>query len=485
MSLSFMDRISEPDETTPLRSTPDASWQERQRFPSEFVGLWVCKDGSFYDGSTIEIGSNHWCPLRPTGIVKSSAVYSWRVVDGRCQLVDTRGAGESYVYNLSSCHDGTLEVITQSESWYLVRARHRRTSKTVSPAQPEMLGQIVHTKGRQVCLLFSTVSILVCVFLIGTFEEDWSVITAIYVLTQCLLTIGFGDVAVTHDITKMSLSLLMLSSLVTIAFIAKQIVDVVVQKKTLRATTKATELQMKIVKGLQASAHAGPSKSTDPTADDRGDSDVRQILVGVAPFVCSLAFGTIFYATYEACTCSYGSSRVPHCSMDTYEACVETGGYVKTWLDSFYMSVSALTTTGLGNVSPMSEFGRAIGIIWMLSGVASMVYMIQEVASYVFNDMRASVPEDEVVAMSQQLFDIIGKDGDGTLSRSEYRWFVLLKHNLVSKELLESIDRTFDTLALTAGSSPSSGRISLKDLEATKAGHGRGSSVSREPSEDV
>ncbi|CAK0907666.1 unnamed protein product [Prorocentrum cordatum] len=298
MSLSFMDRISEPDETTPLRSTPDASWQERQRFPSEFVGLWVCKDGSFYDGSTIEIGSNHWCPLRPTGIVKSSAVYSWRVVDGRCQLVDTRGAGESYVYNLSSCHDGTLEVITQSESWYLVRARHRRTSKTVSPAQPEMLGQIVHTKGRQVCLLFSTVSILVCVFLIGTFEEDWSVITAIYVLTQCLLTIGFGDVAVTHDITKMSLSLLMLSSLVTIAFIAKQIVDVVVQKKTLRATTKATELQMKIVKGLQASAHAGPSKSTDPTADDRGDSDVRQILVGVAPFVCSLAFGTIFYATY-------------------------------------------------------------------------------------------------------------------------------------------------------------------------------------------
>jgi len=485
MSLSFMDRISEPDETTPLRSTPDASWQERQRFPSEFVGLWVCKDGSFYDGSTIEIGSNHWCPLRPTGIVKSSAVYSWRVVDGRRQLVDTRGAGESYVYNLSSCHDGTLEVITQSESWYLVRARHRRTSKTVSPAQPEMLGQIVHTKGRQVCLLFSTVSILVCVFLIGTFEEDWSVITAIYVLTQCLLTIGFGDVAVTHDITKMSLSLLMLSSLVTIAFIAKQIVDVVVQKKTLRATTKATELQMKIVKGLQASAHAGPSKSTDPTADDRGDSDVRQILVGVAPFVCSLAFGTIFYATYEACTCSYGSSRVPHCSMDTYEACVETGGYVKTWLDSFYMSVSALTTTGLGNVSPMSEFGRAIGIIWMLSGVASMVYMIQEVASYVFNDMRASVPEDEVVAMSQQLFDIIGKDGDGTLSRSEYRWFVLLKHNLVSKELLESIDRTFDTLALTAGSSPSSGRISLKDLEATKAGHGRGSSVSREPSEDV
>jgi len=474
MSRSLLEGIPEPDETTPLRSTTDVSWQERQRFPSEFVGLWLCKDGGFYDGSTIEIGYNHWCPLRPTGSVKSSAVYSWNFVDGRCQLLDTRGSGESSVYDLSSCHDGTLEVKTQSKCWCLVKARHQRASTT-----------LVQAKGMPVCFLIAAVSIFACVFLIVIFEEDWDIITALFVLTQCVLTIGFGDVTVTHDMTKLSLSLLMLSGVVFIAFAAKQIADVVVQRTTLRATNKATEFQRKLIKDFQTPARAGSPQCNSTTADDGVNSGISRVLAGVTPAVCSVAFGTVFYATYEACTCSYGSSRVPGCSMDSYEACVETGGYVKTWLDSFYMSVMAFTTTGLGDVSPMSEFGRSVGIIWMLAGVASMAYMIQEIAGYLLEGEQEQIPKEEVVSMSQQVFDIVDQDGDGSLSRSEYRWFILLKYNIVSKDALESIDRTFDALASEAGSSPLSGRIAFKDLETVKARRGKGNSVSREPSEDV
>lgn len=485
-----------PGETAPPRSTTDASWQEGQRFPSEFVGLWLCNDGSFYDGSTIEIASNHWCPLRPTGAVQSSAVYTWKLVDGRCQLVDTRESGESHVYDLSSCPDGTLKVTTQSESWYLVseRKKSRRTSTTFALARRiseatkmrgpgkthEILEQVSQTKGMPVCLLLATVSIFVCVFLIGIFEEDWHIITAMYMLTQCILTIGFGDVTVTHDMTKLSLSVLVLSSLVLIAFVAKEIGDVLVRRNTLRATTRVAALGKTIV---EATCAMSP-RSTSTTADDDENFDVTKILVGVTPAVCCLAFGTIFYATYEACTCSYGPSRVPDCSMDSYEACVETGGYVKTWVDSFYMSVMALTTTGLGDVSPMSEFGRAVGIVWMILGVASMAHMIQEIASYLFKDEQENMWK-ETAASLDEVFDIVDQDGDGTISRNEFRWFVLLKHNLVNEDVLDSIDRTFDAMAVERGKSPLASAITFDNLEIVKARRGRGNAVSRELSEDV
>jgi hypothetical protein len=333
-------------------------------------------------------------------------------------------------------------------------------------------------------LLLATVSILVCVFLIGIFEEDWHIITAMYMLTQCVLTIGFGDVTVTHDITKLSLSVLVLSSLVLIAFVAKQIGDVVVYRNTLRATSKVAALQRKIVKDFQTSRLESP-RSTSDTADDEENFDVTKILVGVTPAVCSLAFGTMFYATYEACTCSYGPSRVPDCSMDSYEACVETGGYVKTWVDSFYMSVMALTTTGLGDVSPMSEFGRAVGIVWMFLGVASMAHMIQGIASYLFKDEQEHMWKETAASMSQEIFDVVDQDGDGTISRNEFRWFVLLKHNFVSIDILESIDRTFDAVVLDGGRSPLSSGIEYKDFEKVKSRHGSCNSVSRELSEDV
>lgn len=345
----------------------------------------------------------------------------------------------------------------------------------------EILEQVSQTKGMPVCLLLATVSIFVCVFLIGIFEEDWHIITAMYMLTQCILTIGFGDVTVTHDMTKLSLSVLVLSSLVLIAFVAKEIGDVLVRRNTLRATTRVAALGKTIV---EATCAMSP-RSTSTTADDDDENfDVTKILVGVTPAVCCLAFGTIFYATYEACTCSYGPSRVPDCSMDSYEACVETGGYVKTWVDSFYMSVMALTTTGLGDVSPMSEFGRAVGIVWMILGVASMAHMIQEIASYLFKDEQEHMWKETADSLDE-VFDIVDQDGDGTISRNEFRWFVLLKHNLVNEDVLDSIDRTFDAMAVERGKSPLASAITFDNLEIVKARRGRGNEVSRELSEDV
>merc|ERR1719333_1772015 len=76
-------------------------------------------------------------------------------------------------------------------------------------------------------------------------------------------------------------------------------------------------------------------------------------------FMIFLGAGTIFYATFEACTCSYGATQVEGCVEG--EKCPATGGAVKTWIDSFYMAVITLTTVGFGDHSPKSVTGRVFG----------------------------------------------------------------------------------------------------------------------------
>merc|ERR1712039_480112 len=85
-------------------------------------------------------------------------------------------------------------------------------------------------------------------------------------------------------------------------------------------------------------------------------------------FLSSIVFGTIFYKIVEPCNCSYGTTAVDGCDAQDFESCIHTGGFVKTWVNSFYMSVITVTTVGFGDYSPKSKLGRNVAILWMLYG---------------------------------------------------------------------------------------------------------------------
>merc|ERR1719277_2805665 len=86
-------------------------------------------------------------------------------------------------------------------------------------------------------------------------------------------------------------------------------------------------------------------------------------------FVGAILIGTVFFATYEDCSCSYGITLQDGCTDGTYTECVASNGYTKSWLEACYFSIITLTTVGFGDFTPVTPLGRMLGICWMLIGV--------------------------------------------------------------------------------------------------------------------
>jgi hypothetical protein len=200
----------------------------------------------------------------------------------------------------------------------------------------------------------------------------------------------------------------------------------------------------------------------------------NQLIAATAVFVAFIAFGTIFYGTYEACTCSYGRSamlgcdpnncmatNVVQCTEITESSRIPEGclvpGYQKSYIDAFYMSCISLTTVGFGDYAPKSYVGRAVAVIWMLLGIVVTSNFIGEITS---TFIEAKKERKNYERISTETFSEIDKDGNGTLSKYEFVSFVLLQYGLVKKEDLDEIIIMYEKLD-TSGD----GVVTLEDIE--------------------
>ncbi len=76
-------------------------------------------------------------------------------------------------------------------------------------------------------------------------------------------------------------------------------------------------------------------------------------------------------------------------------AILGTGTYVYhlaehwRWLDSFYFSVTTLTTVGYGDFSPQTDFGKIFTMIYIFLGVGVILGFINVVARHAGNEPLA------------------------------------------------------------------------------------------------
>jgi hypothetical protein len=310
--------------------------------------------------------------------------------------------------------------------------------------------------------------------------EGWQIITSLYVVVQIVTTIGYGDFTVKSDSMKLFCAFYVLLIWVfgayafNHAFAWVQTRTITVTRRRLkvlkkRAEDARTSFKEKLSSGSTPTKSGESDGKEDPVSarsggtSTSGKSSVEQVEVNenvsnvgeitdYAEFaaatvlaICAIAFGTIFYALVESCTCSYGASHISDCKDDTYELCVETGGYQKNWITSFYMSVITLTTVGFGDHSPRSLVGRIVGILWMLIGVGFMAKWFSTLAKLFFDyeqNKRLKVTQD----LSQELFKQIDKDSSGSLSRYEFAHYFLVHSGLITQKDLDEIDKHFDRL---------------------------------------
>lgn len=256
--------------------------------------------------------------------------------------------------------------------------------------------------------------------------EGWDVLTSLYVMVQIITTIGYGDITVSTPAAKVLCGLYVVGTLMLIGTILTDLMDKFVKtnQEVLRAKLRSVQ-----------------AKLSDEVKDDEDAKKkfgtVNELVTSFFMFALFVALGTVFYATYESCSCSYGFTRIEGCVPDK---CPETGGRVKTWVDSFYMSLITLTTVGFGDHSPASAVGRAVGCLWMLLGVVACGNFVSAFGQMILTKDKERKRLERV---SKGLFNKIDKNSDGTLSRIEFRTYALIKFGLVSEEDLDEIDQLF------------------------------------------
>lgn len=259
--------------------------------------------------------------------------------------------------------------------------------------------------------------------------------TSIYVIVQIVTTVGSGDIPPETETMRLVFACYVLC-LVLVGVYAMNVVQGWILEKHADFTRRNMRRRERM------NGHENVTK---------GRIHLKRTATGL--FVFSLVIGTIFFRLVEHCSCSYGetwqSADFDHeaCPEDTrgitFEQCRDAGGWVKSTIDCFYMSVMTVTTVGFGDYSPVSYWGRVFAIFYMLFGVGSTGFFMTTMAEYLFED---EIKYEGAMDIDKGTFASIDEDGSGEISRSEYSMFVLLRHGIVPPETVEEINQKFDSM---------------------------------------
>jgi len=315
--------------------------------------------------------------------------------------------------------------LTMTWRW-LDPARYGGGGYAVSDANEKRRRKCVWTLINCIVVL---VLILVGMFLSGALLPT-SQLTNLYVITEIITTIGYGDHTQRergYFTWKVFYAIYILSSLIIIAFLLNRFLQDMVD-------SRVAVFQKRLVRHRKR--RIGLLKNTFLS---RHGEDLFRFGVAILVLVALTTFGVLFYGTYERCSCSYGITAVegcteylPNTTQWNFEICEETGGQVKYYTDAFYMSVVTFTTVGFGDYSPKTQLGRALGIVWMILGVAAMAMFLQAFAKAVFHWKSVSPADDPRSEKRRRAFADLDGQGRGTLTRSEFMVYMLVVHNTVN-----------------------------------------------------
>ena len=231
-----------------------------------------------------------------------------------------------------------------------------------------------------------------------TLQQEWRPSTSLYVVVQIITTIGYGDVTVSHH-GKVFMTFYVLLGTVIVANVVNNIFDSLLQRAEQSLDDSLQNVETRLTK-------AEKPKTTKPSA-------WHELRIAIAIYLFFVLTWTAFFATFESCSCSYGSSRVKGCES---ERCEETGGYTQGIVDAVYMAVITFSTVGFGDYAPKSRTGRLLGSAWMILGVLSFGNVVAAVSKVLHSMTSAAKKRTRV---TRTLFDSIDTDGTGTIDRQE------------------------------------------------------------------
>eukprot|EP00928_Gymnodinium_smaydae_P057566 TRINITY_DN4078_c1_g1_i1.p1 TRINITY_DN4078_c1_g1~~TRINITY_DN4078_c1_g1_i1.p1 ORF type:complete len:488 (+),score=80.68 TRINITY_DN4078_c1_g1_i1:155-1465(+) len=268
--------------------------------------------------------------------------------------------------------------------------------------------------------------------------EGFGLCFSTYFIVQIATTVGYGDMPeYRFNGTPLFVAVYSLVCILIVAFAVSQNLG----KAVLRASQRAMVSTLrKDHAGSGGSAGAAVASIGTEESED-GERYWDMVVSGViTAFVACL--GTIFYATYEGCSCFRDRVAIDGCMLHN---CRNTGGEIMSWSSSLYMAVITMLTIGFGDAHPNTQRGVEVGTVFMIVGVASISNFIRAFTLYFMaNAFKKQLTLDQKI--DRQLFDEMDVEGKGVLSRDMFMRYMLRRCQIVGQDVLDAIDAQFDAL---------------------------------------
>lgn len=337
------------------------------------------------------------------------------------------------------------------------------------------------------CVLLHATLLAIGVLAYSFLFENWTVIDAIYFTTVLLTTVGYGDIAPTTPGGKLFGSIFSLGGVVVIGLalgvVGSQLVEAEIKtaEKMRSKTSKALEFAFtrksrRRRKGKEDTAHGTETSERSLTRSCSTSSmdSMRSI--------DSTSTSSSVHGQESSSSNSLASKSRRHHKKEEQPkrfawllvvrrhipgfAPLLIGGLAITilerwgWYDFIYYCVITGTTIGFGDLTPKSQTSKAVAILFVPIAVATMGYILGNIASFIVDRRRAEYTK-KLWAGELKLEDIEALDEgrDGGVSELEYIKFMLVAMKKIDGELFDDLRDQFDRLDLTGD-----GQITRKDL---------------------
>jgi potassium channel subfamily K, other eukaryote len=267
--------------------------------------------------------------------------------------------------------------------------------------------------------------------------EGFTLLDSVYFAVTVASTVGYGDIVVTRDASKLFVAAYALLSVALIGGIAAAVVDNVVNRQ--RAMAEKLRARLLVQSTTESTRELGG------TTDARGE------------------FGLVQTASIAA---AEARGRLIASALLLVVVCVAGGslyGYLQnlSLVDTIHLVTATLTTVGFGDLSPQTSIGKTFGIVWLLLSSLGLANMLGQ-----WGELKLRRSEVEMTkqlmssSMSEAVYDEIDADGDGRLDQVEYITYVLSKLGKTTPSEVRAICRRFEEL-----DRDNSNYISRKELD--------------------
>mmetsp|Transcript_144461 Transcript_144461/g.255202 ORF Transcript_144461/g.255202 Transcript_144461/m.255202 type:complete len:374 (-) Transcript_144461:32-1153(-) len=268
----------------------------------------------------------------------------------------------------------------------------------------------------------------------GDPPEPYTLVETLYVMTQIITTVGYGEYHPSQAGGYLFTALYVLTAIVLMASLGTVLTDYVVKGHNKIMSTALKDLHFARLPDLDLDGNEGICGMSIPMpALSLGNSAVSFSMSELSPgtyaflralliwLMCVLA-GVIFFCTFP--------------------------GEEKSFIEAFYMSVMTTTTVGFGDQVPATEEGRVFTCIWMLVGTAAFANMIANFsAAFLAQRQLRKLERGDLTDITRdELFKSCHPEGDYNISRADFILFMMKDIGALNSDMVDLLSANFDEL---------------------------------------